>query len=468
MEVDTVDELKNLVGRDESKGRTKFVVKIFHMLQFVRKHPEKMLELGASWCNDGRHFVINSNILGSFLGLKANSVNTNFRDHGFQIISSNAQDLRSEFSNMIETRHWKKRISGSSSFTINSNIDDAENIPCLQQRVDNAFVPSSADYEKEVPFMPKETITLLAEDQSQLLNIYRMYYSHSYECNYFKTFLSFVTNLWKTQISELNYANSTKIISVIVGENPQLEVNLDFILQQRDESSQSSEIVTFDSFVKYFMRYGDSTDLSLTLREVSCITPQPPAFDIDGFNVFPSQNYDQKVQFNDWFSPFADKNHALTVLKKQIGEAWLLIPSKTPNQFTLLYKDDSYDFNVQALHILHNPIPPDTEHRYGVQFHDGTYQYRSTLDLLFTDVLKLAYRGVSDVETLHNRPKYVSADDIANRKKPEQVLPNLESQIGEQPEFQQPEDSQFWYLSSQFNCSQVDTQVAYPDSFHFE
>jgi hypothetical protein len=43
-------------------------------------------------------------LVGSIVGLKGNSISTNFRDHGFRIVPSPADQLKSEFG-ITDTRH---------------------------------------------------------------------------------------------------------------------------------------------------------------------------------------------------------------------------------------------------------------------------------------------------------------------------------------------------------------------------
>ena len=448
MQIDTIDDLKKLVSKDESKGRTKFVVKIFHVLQFVRLHPEKIHELGAAWCEDGRHFIVNSNILGGFLGLKANSINTNFRDHGFQILSSSSQEIKNRFPTITETRHWKLRLSSGANFHAASTIEEAENIPCLQQKVDNVTANYNSAPDKELPFLPKETIQLIGEDQAQMLNICRTYYSLK-STDFYKKFMAFVTKFWKERISETNVSNIENIISAIVNrDEQQLEVNLDFLLQQHDDSSQMNETVTFDTFVRYFIRYGDVSDPALTLREVSS-TNTP--FDFSGLNIFSSQNYELNVQFHSWFSPTADKNYAVSALQQTFGQSWVVIHSKTPNVFNLLFKHN-LDV-VRSLHIFHNPIPDNPNERYYVQFNNGEFQYRSSLDEILTGVLKLSYKTDYEKRKIPDKPLSVNADDIiALTDKPE----SQENIFDAHSSLHFTDDSQLSYFNSQII---MDTQT---------
>jgi hypothetical protein len=59
--------------------------------------------MGIVWANDGETFFVHARILGKHLDLRANSIKTNFRNHGFQTIA-NGHDT-----DLPECSHWKRR-----------------------------------------------------------------------------------------------------------------------------------------------------------------------------------------------------------------------------------------------------------------------------------------------------------------------------------------------------------------------
>lgn len=125
----TLEELRGFIGREQS-SRVKFATKLFHVLSFSRSHPGSLMLLGASWCRDGAQFICHSGIMSAFLGLKANSINTNFRDHGFEIVRSSLGELTREFPCLPANNNWKKRANHRYPFTAMSSIEEVERIPC--------------------------------------------------------------------------------------------------------------------------------------------------------------------------------------------------------------------------------------------------------------------------------------------------------------------------------------------------
>jgi hypothetical protein len=83
-------------------------VKLLRGLNHTKEHPEDGERVGAIWSADGESFFLSSRIFGAFLSLKANTINTNLRDHGFAI-AANGESTNAELANLPECRHWKRR-----------------------------------------------------------------------------------------------------------------------------------------------------------------------------------------------------------------------------------------------------------------------------------------------------------------------------------------------------------------------
>ena len=195
--VQTTEELKTFVSHNYFSGRTLYVVRVFYCLQYVKKHPEAMEEVGTSWCENGNYFISNSKKLGDFLSLKSNTINTNFRDHGFKIVGDNAELVKNHFSNLSDRAHWKIRFHELCKFNCDSNIDEVKNIKKISENQDEHPIPVDND----IDFIPPETRNLLSNDQSQIIYISQLYYSISSTKEFFIKFLRLATQLWTQRIS---------------------------------------------------------------------------------------------------------------------------------------------------------------------------------------------------------------------------------------------------------------------------
>jgi hypothetical protein len=80
-----LNHLKSLVNKSTGPGLT-FAVKIYRILEFVKHHPDACEITGLIWTKLPAIFLVNNQLLTVFLGIKCNSINTNFREHGFEIV----------------------------------------------------------------------------------------------------------------------------------------------------------------------------------------------------------------------------------------------------------------------------------------------------------------------------------------------------------------------------------------------
>lgn len=457
--IQTVAELKQFVKKqggtsDENQGQKRFVLRIFYVLKYVKKHPESFNEIGACWCKDNSHFVANSQKLANFLDLKANSVNTNFRDHGFKIIPNNTPELRKEFPSISETRHWKIRYSNYHSFNSESSSKEIENIKTVKQKIEQ-ILPTIQDIDESkplntemqiIPFLPKETIALLQTDESQISSFIQMFYRVTEDDTFFYNFLQTVTEIWKKYINPTEEKASIDDIVTVMTSNSGSFIdehtkslydnNLEFLLPQSYESSQICDSISFLSFATYFLRYANKDDFLSTLREIT----------------FPYPTDYSSSSFYNWFHPSADKSHAIQLLSQQRKESWIVIPSKAPNKFTLLFTKGQPPSEIQALHIKHDPITDDPGKRYSVMFNDGE-KFAQTLNQIFVDILKLNYPDIqSETSYKLTETSYVSADDIANRKISDNADQN--STVGDN------EPNLFSCTNSQLNESQLSLDPA--------
>jgi hypothetical protein len=67
----------------ETRPKIPFIAKLLLILNYTLEHPDTVGNIGVFWLPDQQSIVSNSAILGAFLGIKSNSINTNFREEGF-------------------------------------------------------------------------------------------------------------------------------------------------------------------------------------------------------------------------------------------------------------------------------------------------------------------------------------------------------------------------------------------------
>lgn len=80
MENICLEELKRKVA--DKSNKMKLVHIVWMCLKFVELHPEAISDIGIFWI-DGKNFLLNSIIFCEFINQKPNTINRNFRNHGF-------------------------------------------------------------------------------------------------------------------------------------------------------------------------------------------------------------------------------------------------------------------------------------------------------------------------------------------------------------------------------------------------
>jgi hypothetical protein len=167
-------------------------------------------------------------------------------------------------------------------------------------------------------------------------------------------------------------------------ENSQISESLQILLEQQDDTWQFSENVTFIAFVKFFVRFGSQDNI------LDCV---------------------HEIRNKDWFFPSSDKGSALERLAQlSQEEAWIVMLSKKPHKFTLLFRDTQA---VLALHVVHDAMA--MEKKFVVEFIEGRLAFQPTLRGILVETLGLtdrSGRGMARQEA----PKYVKAVDFIRRK----------------------------------------------------
>ena len=457
----SIVELQRELCPGDGKARVRFVTKIFRALSYTREHPDEISQVGAAWCSDGVHFVSNSAILAQFLNLKPNSINTNFRDHGF-VITGKGEVGRDLPAGTKDATHWKKRHNREAHFTINATEQTINSINSIQDRVSAA--PSAP---AQFPFMPRKTAELLQIDPRQQVSLANMVYSlqGSASSEWFYRVLEKATEIWVSVVQaigpcvELERLTGALFNDLAMDEGAKRQVllNFEFLIQQRDDSSQLEQLIPFESFVKFMVRYGWVNGMLELLTEVSHFSSEGSSL-IPGFCEFDSQTPSEKVQFKSWFFPSSDRLTAERWISKHVRECWVVIPSKTPNYFTLLYKEET-GVEIVALHIIHDCLAPERSQRFSVRFKNGEHVCTSSLTEMLTGTLGLMVHD-AEVVTQENKAREVAADDFVNRnRRVDEELQDPPSDLSQRPAFLQND--------SQFCMSQHDTQTYNDSQFLF-
>ena len=360
---ETIEELQAIVTRDTPQNKTKFVVKILAILNFTKEHPEHIINTGGSWMADGKHFITNSRILSEFMRLKINSVNTNFRDHGFSIFPNATTQMRTQFPEIPDICHWKIRVHLTVDFSIQTTLEKA-NIMTIANRfctmlAQKISFPFTVPKEMLNTFFKAGTYTVNIRDS--ICKLYSSLLPNKHVQRYQEWFSKIVVSLASTWISEISPIPETTLrefITYLIEKQRmiskeakiQLVSNLTYILSKQETPNyidKPTELFTFDLFVEFFLRYGCDSDYLQSFKEVTYFDQSPLA---------------SKAKFVHWFSPCS----SVTSQVLGVGD-WLLTPAERVNAFALHYRSDK---GISYVHIFHDPFEEQTK-RYFVEFEDG-------------------------------------------------------------------------------------------------
>jgi len=419
-EISSVEDLRKLLC---SNNRIKFMTKILHILRYVSKHPQEAEDLGASWLSDNTHFITHSNKIGSFLGLKANSINTNFRDHGVIIKKSTVNEIKTEFPYLRDQKNWKKRVCQHYNFNSKSTISDSDSILLIE----NEIQTSTKSDEKSTSLtikdnFPHNTSVLLSGEQNknQVISIKKMLCDLAIPQEKKNELLSVSTSLWVSALGNLPYCSlETALMKFIPDDSSTSQEKVDYMrtnfVSLNEYESNTSQIEAdipfsnrkyyYDQFFKYFVRYGSHKGIVQTLEEIT-----PNSF----HNYYYLQN-ENRCSFSPGFNPHLSKREALDIIRtRTLTKTWMIIHSKQINKFSLLFFQPSLP--VYHLYVTYDAVPDSPDHRFSIDYQDSN-KYAATWDELLFKVLGLSEN--CGVILTHNEPivEIVKGEQIEKESK---------------------------------------------------
>jgi hypothetical protein len=95
---------------DTPKSSGQVCCEILEAFEGTDADRSKSNEVGIAWCDDGRHFIANSESPSKHLCLRPDSINANFDDIGFVLRRAPLNHITASFGNLADPRHWKRRI----------------------------------------------------------------------------------------------------------------------------------------------------------------------------------------------------------------------------------------------------------------------------------------------------------------------------------------------------------------------
>ena len=484
-EISTPEQLKDFLTINQ---KMKFTVKLFKILEFTWLHREYATECGAFWCEDKEHFISHALILGKFLGIKANSINTNFRMLGFRIVQSNYEENLENLYGIHDPKNWKKRINNMYRFNGKCSIDDIKLIPCSSQKPEQKkekHIGNSIEksYQKEFMGLPRQTRNVLNNDFEEFVKVKCILNKMNGVMEHKLFVLSRITYDWIKIANYNSRVNSSLVLDeicsyVIMEENifKQLRINILCLIKQiicpydnpnndlmNLKNSQSVtdnlEEITFSQFFEFSIRYGLATEAANFVKELS-----------DFQYAFPEFSYSNQInlspQFHSWFQPFLNNIAATRILEKEPTHSWLIRPSSIPGLFTVHYKrickntdtlseingelnsmlDPLNSVKILATCIAFNAFHDSSDSAFSVLSENNVILTADKWNTLLFDVMKLKEENSIKISSSKNVSQYVTVDQLANSQNSlnQQIPLSSFSSLS----FQSPHESQEYFQIS--------------------
>lgn len=366
MEFHSISDLKEFLSNNPQ--RIKFSTKVFCILNFTKKYPESINICGAAWCKDQYHFICNSSIIGQLLNLRSNSINTNFRDHGFIIDNQSCTKNRTEFPDLINSRNWKRRSNPQHKFFVGATLEEIERIPCNTSRMANDLAKSQLTSDSQIPkdFPPfhllqashkfmalsevseiiQANIPNLANDEVQIFKLLLIVTE-----NNSSNLIDIIRNAaieWRDSfgdITSISIQQFCKRLSENVTDpisQPQLMTNAIALLHKYQMNQTNATFIDYLHFVFHYGFFDDSVSSIISLSS----TDKHSSTNSSSELLYPL--------FHGWFQPLLNIDSAVYVLSQESSDCcWFVSPSEKPLEFILFY---NYQSELTYTRINFNPM----------------------------------------------------------------------------------------------------------------
>jgi hypothetical protein len=365
------------------------------------------------------------------MGLKANSLNTNLRAHGFQITDTSTQEVMQEFGTLPDLKNWKMRYNATAPFCSSSTDAEAEMIQMQGTTARPALVLVPAAASTNV--IPENLKALLRGKDEIEREVQRLVMEIDGVPPLWRaTFLERVTAQWLSMCGqETEIGHPEFVYQVMSNASPPIpqgmrslvEANLHHIIGTLSNWSVINESVLFVDFVRLVLRFGLLDRIANAICEVSDSPPDSQGSQLCSW-VYLSQiqsqrqsrtSLDVQACFAPWFLPTSDQNTARERMNQ--GFEWVVrYANVKPTFFTIQSKKGG---TTIATHIRHNPMPLYPNERLSVTFEGGEMACRGTWMELLVDVLALTMPMFRGTPVTSEKVEYVCADAVIARRSPE-------------------------------------------------
>lgn len=392
---------------ESRRSKVKFCVKIWRILRWTLDNPDMGPRVGIFWAKDGVSFVSNPKILGAFLNLKSNSINTNLRCHGFEIKSTSADIVAREYPYLPDRLNWRVRYSKTTPWNTSTTEDEAREVPLIEGPMQNRLEIIA---KKELSIIPDQLTDLIGDNKDIERDILNLLERVSESSTWKSGLLTRATSEWCSMTSSLRpISHGALVKNAIDRASPApprsyqavIEANLGLLLMAQSSTSQA-EGVGFVDFLKLILRFGFLDKVAYSVYEIS--TPH----EMFCYDFNEQSQHDVEARFASWFVPSTDQNMSKAKLQTI---PWVVRMASSPNMFTIQLQNGK---TIIATHIKYNAMALRVCDAYSVEFDGGDEEKRAHLKDLLVEVLGLEVPEFGSNFIKHKRPQFVQGNIVAD------------------------------------------------------
>jgi hypothetical protein len=304
--------------------------------------------------------MCHSQILGQLLNLKANSINTNLRDHGFVIDATQSRDISSKFGSLPHIKNWKVRRHGAIRWTAATTDTEAEQIPAQE-----AATRGQLELVFAQPPLLSDPLSRLIRDREEVRRDILSIAQRAIGSDLWRAaLLDKVAVQWLSMSPDLTPIEHSGFVHRILSDaNPPIpvyshgivEANLRFLISAQSNTSQMTEGFSVLDFLNVTLRFGTLDRIANSIFELSGPSHggDHPLFSPPGSS---QPERDGDPSFAAWFIPSSDTNSATRIFRGAMR--WVMRMSSIPNYFTIEAQNED---GLIAAHVRFDPMaaPPN-------------------------------------------------------------------------------------------------------------
>ena len=347
----SLHDFRESLNKDPNDQKVKFMVKILRCLKYVNLHPEYIEIIGISWSKNANSFISNSKIIGEFLGIKSNTINTNYRSHGLISVDCSSSDISAEFGPLKDLNNWKRKKSKNYSLNKSTSENEVFQIQCIPTtKRTQQYYPfvNNTVYQPTIPQplsskIPEPALSFVKKDSYMKSITEYEFQSLKRTEEYGRSVAEGSVSDWKHVFGDDLYGDSFAMTLQICNKfhtneecRSTLIENIRKLLDSCKNDSSQNQKLTYPQFLRFFMRYGSIDNAGKMIASLTDFCSN---------------------SFVSWFIPnFTEKN--VNVLLNQLdNEQWFIIPSSRPGTF-ILYRKCEKEYNpiINMAYIFYDAV----------------------------------------------------------------------------------------------------------------